>query len=168
MASSLPKWVLATLVIVVVVAAASLLTKKTFHVEAVIPAPPETVWAILMDTDRSPEWNPVFVAVDGTYAEGAKVTNTVRFPDGSNVSMAATVKTLVPVRELRQSGGIPGVLTFDHQWLLEPVDGGTKVIQHEVDRGFYVRFWGSDWVEPSYLKASEALRDRVMSMQKKS
>ena len=111
-----------------ILAAVALLTQKTFRVEAVVPAPPEAVWAVLMDTDGYPEWNPVFVVVDGSYAEGAKVTNTVRFPDDSDVEMTATVKALVAERELRQSGGIPGVLTFDHRWLLEPVEGGTRVV----------------------------------------
>lgn len=144
-----------------ILAAAALLTHKTFRVEAVVPAAPEAVWAVLIDTGRYPEWNPVFVAVDGTYAEGAKVTNTVRFPDGSDVVMTATVRALVADRELRQSGGMPGVLTFDHRWLLEPVEGGTRVVQHEVDRGIGLWFWNSDWIEPAYSDVLDALARRV-------
>ena len=61
--------------------------------------------------------------------------NRVREPSGEVLEMTVTVETLVPGAELRQSGGLPGILTFDHRWLLEPVEGGTRVIQHEVDRG---------------------------------
>ena len=160
MALSLLKWGIPSLLVAIV--AASLLTQKTFHVEAVIPAPPEAVWAVLMDTDRYPEWNPVFVTVAGTYAEGESVTSTVRFPDGSDVGMTATVKTVIANRELRQSGGIPGFLTFDHRWLLEPAAEGTRAIQHEVDRGLGLWFWNSDWIEPAYSDVLDALADRVV------
>ena len=147
--------------LLVSLAAVALLTQKTFRVETVVPAPPEAVWAVLMDTNGYPEWNPIFVAVDGSYAEGAKVTQTVRFPDGRDVVMTATIKALVAEREIRQSGGMPGVLTFDHQWLLEPVEGGTRVVQHEVDRGIGLWFWNSDWIEPAYSDVLDALAQRV-------
>ena len=75
----------------------------------------------------------------------------------------AVVKTVVLGREIRQLGGIPGLLTFDHQWLLEPDGDGTRVIQHEVDRGLLLWLWYSSWIVPSYTGASEALRDRVMA-----
>ena len=128
------------LVAVVIIAVAASFTRKTFHVEAVIAAPPEVVWAVLVDTSSYPDWNPVFVEVEGTYAEGAKLLNKVRDPSGNLLEMTATVTTLVPARELRQKGGIPGFLTFDHQWLLEAVPDGTKIVQHEVDRGIGLWF----------------------------
>lgn len=155
---SILKWGLPVLA---VLAVAGAFTRKTFHVETIIPAPPEQVWAVLMDTQAYPEWNPVFVAVDGSYAEGGKMQNKVRDPEGNILKMTATVTTLTPERELRQYGGLPGIITFDHRWLLEPVDGGTKVIQHEVDRGFYLWFWNSDWIEPAYRQVNDALAKKV-------
>lgn len=153
------KWLLPVLVLVVV---ACQFTTKTFHVESIIKAPPEQVWAVLTDTQAYPEWNPVFVEVQGAYAQGTKVLNKVRDPDGNIMEMTASVKTLTKARELRQKGGLPGVITFDHQWILEPVDGGTKVTQHEVDRGFYLWFWNSDWIEPAYRSVNDALENRVL------
>ncbi len=153
------KWGLPLLI--AIIAAAAIFTKKTFHVETVVAASPEAVWAVLIDSARYAEWNPVFVAVDGAYIEGQTVTNTVRFPDGSDVDMAATIKTLSDQKELRQTGGMLGFLTFDHQWLLEPVEGGTRVVQHEIDRGFWLWFWNSDWIEPAYSDVLEALAERV-------
>ncbi len=153
------KWTVPPLL--VLLTAAAIFTKKTFHVEVFIPAPPEDVWAVLMNTEAYPDWNPVFVAVDGAYTEGEKVTSSVRFPDGSITEMTATVKTLAEGRELRQYLGIPGILTADHQWILEPVEGGTRVTQHEIDRGIYLWFWNSDWVEPAYQKVSDALATRA-------
>lgn len=154
------KWTLPSLV--ALLAAAAMFTKKTFHVETIIPAPPETVWTVLMDTESYPIWNPVFVAVDGQYREGATVTNSVQFPDGSVVDMKAKILTLTDNRQLHQSGGVPGFLTFDHQWLLAPVEGGTRVTQHEVDRGIWLWFWDSDWIQPAYQKVLDALLERAV------
>ena len=131
------------------------------------PAPPEAVWKVLMDVESYPQWNPVFIEVAGVYAEGKEVLNRVREPSGEILEMTATVETLVPGAELRQSGGIPGVLTFDHRWLLEPVEGGTRVIQHEVDRGIGLWFWNADWIEPAYAATNDALAERVRSLMAK-
>ena len=144
--------------------AASMLTTKTFRVEIFIPAPPETVWAVLMETENYPDWNPTFVKVEGSYELGAKLQNTVKSPDGSLLKMTATVRALTPNRELRQTGGIPGIITFDHRWLLEPVEGGTKVTQHELDRGGFLWFWNSDWIEPAYSSTNEALARRIAGL----
>ena len=114
---------------------ASLLTTKTFRVEAVVPATPEDVWAVLTETEHYPEWNPVFVEVVGQYEPGTRVLNKVKDPSGNILEMTATVRTVTPNRESRQTGGTHGIITFDHRWLLEPVEGGSRVIQLEVDRG---------------------------------
>lgn len=159
-------WTVAKWALVLVVVAAIGLTltgKKTFHVELIIPAPPEAVWKVLTDAQGYAEWNPVFVKVDGTFEPNGAVKTTVKEPGKPDVVISSEIRKFEPYRELNQYGGIAWFITFDHQWLLEPVDGGTRVIQHEVDRGFYVWFWGSDWVEPTYMKASEALRDRVLA-----
>lgn len=153
------KWVLVPLLFVAL--AGAVFTKRTFHVEQIIPAAPEKVWAALMDTSSYPSWNPVFVAVEGNYELGGRVKNSVRFPDGSVVDMNAAVRVLEPNAELRQYGGVPGFLTFEHRWLLEPVEGGTKVTQHEIDRGIYLWFWNSDWIEPAYQSVLNALSERL-------
>ena len=157
------KLLIALIAIVVVVGAVGYFTTKTFRVEITIAAPPEAVWKVLADTKSYPDWNPVFAEVVGKYEEGAKVLNKVRFPDGKLVEMNAHVTAFKPGSELRQSGGVPLVLTFDHRWTLEAVEGGTKVVQHELDRGFYLHFWDSGWIEPAYRKVSEALKARVES-----
>ena len=145
--------VLAVLVAVV----AGTFTRKTFLVETIVPATPQQVWAVLMATSDYPNWNPVFIEVRGQVSPGSTLRNTVRGPDGKILEITSTVKTLTPHKELRQTGGIPGIMTFDHQWLLEPVAEGTKVTQHEVDRGLFLWFWESGWIEPAYKSVNEAL-----------
>ncbi len=163
---SLLKWGVPTavLAVLIVAVATALATRKSFLVEIWIPAPPEAVWAVLVDTPSYPQWNPVFVEVDGAYVAGKTVVNRVREPGGAILEMTATVETLVPNSQLRQSGGVPGIVTFDHRWLLEPADDGTKVTQHEIDRGIGLWFWDSDWIEPAYTATSKALSERVLSL----
>ncbi|MBO9451815.1 SRPBCC family protein [Tropicibacter sp. R16_0] len=148
-------------IVVLLAVAVGTQTRKTFHVEQVVEATPDEVWAVLMETSAYSDWNPVFVKVDGTYEDGVQVVNHVVDPDGKILEMTATVKTLSPRRQLRQTGGIPGIITFDHQWLLESVEVGTKVTQHEVDRGIYLWFWDSSWIEPAYASVNDALADRL-------
>lgn len=162
MAWTIAKWLLG--LVALAIAAMSVLGKKTFHVETTIPAPPSAVWSVLADGAAYQDWNPVFIDVRGEYRDGGKVMNIVRQPNGETLEITATVSTVIADRELRQKGGIPGILTFDHQWLLEPIEGGTKVTQYEVDRGFWLWFWDSSWIVPSYTEASEALRRRVMEI----
>ncbi|NBR78430.1 MAG: SRPBCC domain-containing protein [Alphaproteobacteria bacterium] len=152
------------LALVGILVVAALVTSKTFEAEIIIAAPPEKVWAVLMDTDSYPDWNPTFVAVSPPYALGKKISSRVMKPDGAFIDMTPTVTALVANRELRQSGGLPGVLTYHHAWLLEPVNGGTRVRQVDIDRGGFLWFWDSSWVEPAYRRANEALAARVLTL----
>ena len=152
------------LALVGILVVAALFTSKTFEAEIIIAAPPEKVWAVLMDTDSYPDWNPTFVAVSPPYALGKKISSRVMKPDGAFIDMMPTVTALVTNRELRQSGGLPGVLTYHHAWLLEPVNGGTRVRQVDIDRGGFLWFWDTSWVEPAYRRANEALAARVLTL----
>jgi len=90
------KWGLPSLVVALV--GVAFLTTKTFHVERVIQVDDAILWEVLSDTEHYHEWNPVFVAVDGAYQEGASLINTVRFPTGALVEMSANVKAVTPSR----------------------------------------------------------------------
>ena len=116
-----------------------------------------------MDTASYGDWNPVFVKVKGSYVEGGEVINTFKDPSGKLYEVTNKVKAVVPEKQLRQQGGMPLVITFDHQWLLEPVPQGTRVTQYEVDRGFYVWFWDDSWIIPSYTEVLDALNVQVKS-----
>ena len=134
---------------------------KTVHAELVIPASPDRIWAVLTDTAAYAEWNPIFVRAEGEFREGGTVAYGMKSPDGEVSDVAPTVRKLVPSREINQFGGIPGVLTFDHTWRIDPLPEGSKVTQHEEYRGVYVWFWDPAWVEDAYEEALVGLRDRV-------
>ena len=150
--------------IAVVILALSLLGHKSVHAELVIPAPPEAIWSVLTDAAGYEEWNPVFAGVEGDYREGGKMAYRMRDASGTETDVTATVIKLEPGRELNQFGGMRGILTFDHHWFLEPVEGGTRVTQHEEYRGIGVWFWDPSWFESAYARANEALRNRVAQL----
>jgi hypothetical protein len=152
------------LVLAVSVVAALILaavTKKVFHVEIEIAAPPKAVWAVLTDTERYAEWNPTQVEVRGAHAVGSHLVAVFDAPEIKPFEVQLTVIEMDSPRLLRQGGGVPGIITFDHRWMIFPTEHGSLVVQHEVDRGIYLLFWDSSWIEPAYQRASEALRARV-------
>ncbi len=135
--------------------------RKSVHTELMIPAEAGEIWAVLMDAAGYSEWNPVLVPVEGELREGANIKYEMTQPDGKQSSISARVVELIKEKKLNQFGGMPGILTFDHTYSLEPVEDGTKVTQHEEYRGIGVVFWDAGWVEPAYAKINKALRERV-------
>ena len=106
-----------------VVAAMAILPEKSVRTEIVIEATPAEIWAVLTDTAGYAEWNPVLVAVEGEHREGATLEYTMVMPGSEPTQASATVVRMEEERELNQFGGSRGILTFDHHWTLEPVDG---------------------------------------------
>ena len=148
-----PLMKLALLIIVAVLVAIALagaLTRVTFHVEVDIPAPPEAVWSVLTDTERYGDWNrPRSPSGDATW-KARRLLRPSRHRRRSAQDRDDRAHRRRAPRLLRNGGGTPGVLTFDHSWILEPIEGGTRVTQHEVDGGIGMWFWDYSWIEPSY------------------
>ncbi len=138
------------------------LGQKSSYTEIFIEAEPSEVWAVITDTESFPGWNPAFVEVKGTYAEGAKIKNTFIEINKDEVKITSRVVVFDPPHHLNQYGGYNGIITFDHHYILEPVDGGTRVIQREDYTGAYVHFWDESGMEPTYNLVNVALRDEVM------
>ena len=154
------KWL--AVLIGVIIMVFSLFGHGVVHTEIVIPASPAQVWAILTDGPGYKEWNPVLVPAEGQLKQGHTLKYMMTDNTGKQSEVKSEVIEMINEKKLNQFGGMRGILTFDHQWLLEPLEGGTKVIQHEEYRGIGVWFWDYSWVEPAYMKANEALKSRVM------
>ena len=131
------------------------------YTETIIPAEPEEVWAVITDAPNYKNWNPVIINAVGAYAEGATIINTVVEDGKKPTEIKSKVVKFEPPFHLNQFGGYKGIITFDHHYILEKVDAGTKVIQKEEYTGFYVNFWDSAWVEPAYRRVNEALKQEV-------
>jgi hypothetical protein len=155
------KWIIAVGLILIVLVALAYFGRKSVRAEVTIKVEPYQVWAVLTDPGSYQDWNPILVSVDGEFVEGQTLSVEMKNPDDSVTTVTPRVRKVVPNAELNQVGGIPGVLTFDHTWRLEAVDGGTRVTQFEEYRGIGVLFWDPSWVEAAYRQANENLRLRI-------
>ena len=61
-------------------------------------------------------------------------------------------------------GGMTGILTFNHKYILEKTGTVTKVIVHEEYKGIMVPFWNPSSVEKAYEKLLLELKQRVISL----
>lgn len=138
-----------------------LFIKKTFHTEIFIAAKPEQVWRVLLDGSRFQEWNTVLVPIEGKIEQGNKLKYEMTDQNNNKSIISIKVKKAIENKELNQVGGMPSILTFDHKYILRPEKNGTKLIQHEVDRGIGMLFWDSSWIEPAYRRTSENLKKIV-------
>ena len=102
------------------------------------------------------------VEVNGLHKEDETLTYQVKAPGKKPAKIKAKVKEVVVNQLLRQSGGIWGILTFDHQYKLQQVENGTKVIQHEDYTGIGLLFWDHKKMEPAYNNSNQALKKRVL------
>ena len=123
------RWSLGALAVLFAVAAVLAMTGRAAVESAVsIDAAPEEVWAVLVDTEAFPTWNPAFQVERGQLIEGETIA--YRFTDaaGAAYTIEAEVRRVDPPRHLNQGGGRLGVITFDHHYRLEPEGAGTRLV----------------------------------------
>jgi hypothetical protein len=155
------KWALIILVPAILLIVLYLAGRKSVHTKLIIPADPEKIWAVLMDIPGYKEWNPVLIPIEGSFVEGARLKYEMIQPDGNRSELNAKVIKVIEQKLLNQFGGIPGILTFNHKYILDPVDAGTRVTIHEDYRGIGVIFWNAGWVEPAYERINIELKKQV-------
>lgn len=155
------KWFLITAILVVIFLVLYFLGKKSVHHEISINATPQKVWKVLTNMSAYDEWNPTMKLVNGEIKVGNKVTYQFTQDENNISEIPATVKQIIPNKLLNQSGGIPFVLTYNHKYILEPENGGTKVTIHEDYSGIGVNFWNPKPVELAYERLNKALKERA-------
>ena len=154
------KWVISGLVVLALLVVAGLLIKKSVRAEIVVNASPEEVWSVITNPATYGEWNPIFVQYEGTFAEGN--TLTLQMKMGENPTLVqVSVKDFVPNEWMHQGGGYPVILTYDHNWYLEPAPEGTKVTQYEYYTGLYVLFWDPTPARLLYEAGNKNLKARL-------
>ncbi|MEM1119977.1 MAG: SRPBCC domain-containing protein [Bacteroidota bacterium] len=158
------KWVIILSAILAIFVLLYFLGRKSVHSEIMIAASPTAVWVVLMDTQKYREWNPVLIPIQGKLKEGEKVRDEFIQSADKKSEIPSTVKKMIPNQLLNQGGGMKGVITCDHRYILEAIDGQTKVTIHEDYAGIYVNFWNPKPVAAAYERLNQALKRRVESM----
>lgn len=155
------KWILGAVIVLAVLVVVGLLTKKEVRLEIVIDATPEEVWSTITNTQTYGEWNPIFVAYEGVFGEGAEMRLQMKMGEGNPTPVQVVVKDFVPNEWMHQGGGYPLILTYDHNWYLEPVPEGTRVTQYEYYTGIYVLFWDPTPAALAYELGNKNLKKRL-------
>lgn len=138
-----------------------LIGNKSVHSEVKLSSSPSEVWAVLTNTDDFPEWNSVFRVENGSLLEGETIVYKFQQDAQTAYSISTKVKELKTQEHINQAGGIPGVLTFDHHYMLEPIQDGTKLTVHETYRGVGVPFWNPKEVQLAYDRLCDDIERRL-------
>ena len=145
--------------------------RNELRAEIDIDADPDSVWAVLMDFETYPEWNPFIQPIEGSQAVGATLRLRIQPPDGRGMTLTPHVTVIEPGRAFGWLGslGIRHIFDGAHRFQLEPIDGGrrTRFVQSERFRGVLLPFVRRSVLPPT-LRGFEAmnlaLADRVAAM----
>jgi hypothetical protein len=137
---------------------------KQYEASIDIDAPPERVWAVLLDTAKWPEWDPSCERIEGTVAPGAKIRAFSKLSPGR--AFPVKVAELTPNERMVWSGGMPlglfkGVRTFT----LERTSTGTHFSLREVFSGPMLALIGKSIPDmtDAFAQFAAGLRARVTS-----
>ena len=135
--------------------------------EIEIDAPAERVWAVLIDFERFPDWNPFIRRIHGNAQVGSRLDVLLGASGTRPMRFRPTVKAVVPNRELRWLGrlGLPRLFDGEHIFQIEPLGPNrVRFVQRERFRGLLVpllaRSLNRD-VRRGFEEMNRALRERV-------
>jgi len=115
---------------------------ETIRHDVEIDASPTTVWGVLTDTARYPDWNPFITTLTGQLRDGAHLEAVISPPGGKARTFRPTVLAAIPERELRWRGRflVPGLFDGEHWFTVEPLTGGRcRLTQGERFTGLLAR-----------------------------
>jgi hypothetical protein len=148
-------------------------TMKTITNSIIIDAPVASVWAILMDQEAYPQWNPFIQQLQGDLTLGNTIKATIQPPGQKAMTFTPVVKVNQAERELRWLGHLffPGIFDGEHYFLLEDLGGGqTKFIHGEqfsgLLSGIILRMIGEN-TKAGFVAMNEALKARAEAMKVK-
>lgn len=138
---------------------------KEIRTEIDINASPARVWQILTDFASYPQWNPFIRRIEGEPAEGAKLRIYITTPAGVNREYSPKVTRLAAEQELRWLGKMPGLLSGEHIFAMEPVgEKSVHLVHREVFGGLLASFFGSSLdndVKKGFEEMNSALKQRA-------
>lgn len=160
------KWIIFLMAIIALLLFLYLLGKESVHSELIIEANPQQIWEVLMEEERYKEWNHVLIPIEGKIKKGNNLRYKLVQPGDNVIEIGMEVVEILPHQLLNQYGGLPGVFTYDHRYILEPFEDKTRMIIHEDFRGIGVVFMDLSWIEHAYMDLNKSLRKYVLTMTK--
>lgn len=100
-----------------------------------IEAPPDRVWAVLMDFGSYPAWNPFVRSICGEASVGARLEIELHPPKGRPMRFKPVVQVVEPGRRFVWKGslGVPGLFDGRHRFELEPAGATGTHLRHGED-----------------------------------
>ena len=139
---------------------------KQISTEIEINAPIETVWTILTDFDKYPEWNPFIKSVEGEVKEGLVFKVKLQQPGSKPMLFKPKCIKLEKNKEFRWLGHLlfPGIFDGEHIFQLESLDTNkTKFTQSEHFKGLLVPlFWGQ--LDTKTRKGFELMNEKLKEL----
>lgn len=107
-----------------------------YRTNASIQAPLDTVWEILTDVERMPEWTASMSSVRIVAGEAFAVGTRVEIHQPGMAAMTWTVEEITVKRHFRWSATSPGIVTIGEHWLEPGAD------DRQVQARFEIRHTG--------------------------
>jgi hypothetical protein len=137
---------------------------KNIQTEILINTAITKVWDILMNFDGYPKWNPFITSISGEPKLGARLTVSIKPPDGKGMTFKPTILTLESNKEFRWKGklGITGIFDGEHYFILESLKKDqTKFIHGEKFSGILVPLVGKmlDKTQKGFQLMNESIKN---------
>ena len=114
---------------------------KKIETNILIKATPEQVWALLMDFENYPNWNPFIRSINGKQSVGETLEVQLQPPGGKGMTFQPAVLKVDPAKEFRWKGKLffNGVFDGEHYFILKKIgENETQLTHGEVFSGFLV------------------------------
>lgn len=100
--------------------------------EVVIDAPPEAVWAVMVDFDHVADWNPLIRSLEGKPEPGQTITVAIALPGEKPVTIRPVVVEFEPGRILSWRGVLlsPFLFAGEHAFRLQAEGEGRTRFSH--------------------------------------
>jgi hypothetical protein len=136
------------------------------NTEIEIKASPETVWSLLTEPSRFPEWNPFIHRLQGELKVGQKLVVFLQ-PSGSRgMEFKPVVLKVEPNRELRWLGRLilPGLFDGEHIFQIEPLgDGRIRFRQREIFSGVLVPLL-KNWLDTDTRRGFNEMNQKLKEL----
>jgi len=141
----------------------ALAPEREITTEVVIHAEPARVWSVLTDGAAYGSWNPFIVSMKGEVAKGATLENTMEPHKGKQMTFRPKVVAADENREFRWLGRflLPRLFDGEHYFLLEPHEGGTRLVHGERFSGVGLWFIDPEQFRGNFEAMNAALKKQA-------
>lgn len=139
---------------------------KKISTSIVIKASPEKVWAVLMDFERYPTWNPFIKSISGQAVLGKQIVARIEPPKATGMTFKPNVVALVAQKEFAWLGHLFFAGLFDglHRFeLIDNKNGTITFVQSEDFSGILVPLFAKmldNQTVNGFNLMNEALKER--------